>query len=122
MRWLGGYRPSRLGEDAVSDRDARARHMRWLLAGAGVLILLAFAAYGFFMQKASRSLEQQLADNQAESRRAVEELSVARLALDVERATRLELERQLADINDQLKKRKAELEFLKSRGAETVRQ
>lgn len=122
MRWLGGYRPSRLGEDAVSDRDARVRHKRWLLGGIGVLVLFALAAYGFGMQKASRNLEQQLADNQAESRRAVEELSVARLALDVERATRLELERQLADINDQLKKRKAELEFLKSRGAETVRQ
>lgn len=122
MKWLGGYRPSRLGEDAETDRDARARHRRWLLAGAGVVALLAFAAYSLSMQKVSRSLEQQLADNQAESRRAVEELSVARLALDVERATRLELERQLADINDQLKKRKAEVEFLKSRGADTARQ
>ena len=120
MNRFGGFKPQRLGDDAARDRMASRRRLRLILsvaAGVGVTLLLAYA----WSLKVEREFGVRVEALEQENRRIADELSVGRLALEMERATRAELERQLADLNDTLKRRQAELEFLKSRPAGKVR-
>lgn len=116
MNRFAGFRPRRLGEDAVSDRIAaqQRKHVAFAALGGALLTFLiglvwyldTDLAYGVKLQ----TLEE-------ENQRLGEALSVGRLDLEMERSTRAELERQLVELNDSLKKRQAELAFLKSRTA-----
>lgn len=62
-----------------------------------------------------------LSDVRAENRELRESLAKARFELEVELATRGELERQVASLNEQLKQVSEELAFLKSAGASAPR-
>lgn len=113
MKFPGGFRPRKLGDDAARARElARVRLRIALAACSGALLVLVVGAGWHF--NASAASEARIAQLELENRRLVEELGVGRLALEMERATSSGLERQLAEINDTLMKRQAELQFLKS--------
>lgn len=90
--------------------------LRLVLAACGGA-LVALVAAGFWHAEDKSASEGRIAQLEQENRRLVEELGVGRLALEMERATSSGLERQLAELNEALMKRQAELEFLKSRAA-----
>ncbi|AWI74882.1 hypothetical protein CEW83_06320 [Parazoarcus communis] len=116
MNRFAGFRPRRLGEDVVSDRIAA--HQRKLVIGAalgGALLTFLICLVWYLDTDLAHGVKVQALEQ--DNQRLAEELSVGRLALEMERATRAELERQLAELNEALKKRQAELAFLKSRTA-----
>lgn len=120
MNRIGGFKPQRLGDDAVRDRVASKRRLRLIVsvaAGIGVTLVFAYA----WSLKIERAFGERVEALEQENRRLGEELSVGRLALEMEQATRAELERQLTELNDKLKRREAELEFLQSRPADKSR-
>lgn len=113
MKLLGGFRAQKLGGDAARAREiARLRLSLMLAAGAGVLVTLVIG--GIWQSNATSRLEARMSQLEQENRRLGEELGVARLALEMERATITGLERQLGEVNEKLKARQAELEFLKA--------
>lgn len=113
MNRFGGFKPRRLGEDAARERLAARSRMRVLASGAigAVLACVVVLAVENLAGDDDRARIDTL---EQENRRLGDELGVGRLALEMERATRAELERQLADMNEALKKRQSELVFLKS--------
>lgn len=97
----------------AADRGPRGV-LKW--AGLAVsVVLLAGAGVAYFESHLKPALF--LSDLQADSLRLQEDVSKARLELEVERATRGELERQVASLQEQLSRANEELAFLKSAGA-----
>ncbi|AWI81262.1 MAG: hypothetical protein CVU19_06045 [Betaproteobacteria bacterium HGW-Betaproteobacteria-13] len=120
MNRFGGFRPRRLGEDAVSDRIAADQRKRVILAAlGGALLTFVLALVWYLDTDLAYGVKVQALEE--ENQRLGAALSVGRLDLEMERATRAELERQLVELNDSLKKRQAELAFLKSRTASKPR-
>lgn len=116
MKYLGGYRPRKLGDEAVQARE-RARLRLRLLAAAACGVILTLIAGGIWQFKVNAATEARLAQLEQDNSRLAEDLGVSRLALEMERATSSGLERQLAELNDALTKRQAELEFLRKQAA-----
>lgn len=112
MKYPGAYRLRKLGDDAAQVReDARVR-LRMLLAGFGGALAMLLIG-GIWQFKVNAETEAKLAQLEVDNIRLAEELGVSRLALEMERATSSGLERQIAELNDALMKRQAELEFLR---------
>lgn len=91
--------------------------------GRVAFVLGAVLAIALFVVAGMRFFENHLApasylsDVRAENLELRKELAKIRLELEVELATRGELERQVATLNEQLKQAGDELAFLKSAGA-----
>ncbi|MDO9599927.1 MAG: hypothetical protein Q7J47_19610 [Azoarcus sp.] len=120
MKFLGGFRARKLGDDAARARELARVRLRMALAACGGALLVLVVG-GVWHINVSAESEARVALLEQENRRLVEELGVGRLALEMEKATSSGLERQLAEINDTLMKRQAELQFLKSQAAPTRR-
>lgn len=90
-----------------------------LLTGAGaVLVLVPALAFHFYTVSDHDARVEVL---EQENARLTEALGVRKLALEMERATRAELERQLAQVNDSLKKRQSEVEFFRAQADRKAR-
>lgn len=116
MNAFGGFRPRKLGGDAARERERALLRRKMLLcaiAGAALVLL----TLGPWHLARISTVEARVEVLEQDNRRLGEEAGVARLALEMERATTSGLERQLAELTDALKKNRAELEFLKSRSA-----
>ncbi len=92
----------------------RRRHRLFLAIGIVLLggSLLAFA--GFRYLEAQRALTLQRETLEKENLRLREDSERARLALEVEKATRDGLEKQISELNEQFNRLKSELEFFRS--------
>jgi len=82
-----------------------------------VLVGLVLAVVGFRYFENHLAPASFLSDVRAENHQLREALTKARFDLEVEVATREELERQVASLNEHLKQAREELAFLKSAGA-----
>lgn len=82
-----------------------------------VLVGLVLTAVGFRYFENHLAPASFLSDVRAENHQLREALTKARFDLEVEVATREELERQVVSLNEQLKQAREELVFLKSAGA-----
>lgn len=101
--------------DYVLSADRRHRSaVKWACAVVAVL-LVAGAAISYFESHLKPALF--LSDVRAENVQLRNERDKLRLELEVELATRGELERQVAQLREQLNKANEELAFLKSAGA-----
>lgn len=89
--------------------------MAFMLGAVLAIALLAVAGLRFFENHLAPA--SYLSDVRAENLELRKELARIRVELEVELATRSELERQLAALNEQLKLVGDELAFLKSAGA-----
>lgn len=97
----------------AADRSHRSA-AKWAGLVLAALVLIG-AGVSYFESHLKPSLF--LSDVRAENAALQAELGKLRLALDVELATRSELERQVAELRQQLAKANEELAFLKSAGA-----
>jgi hypothetical protein len=79
-----------------------------------LVVLSAAGGWRYFQQHAPEAF---LGDGQREVRELRDTLTKVSLELEVELATRGELERQVAALNDDLKRAREELAFLKSAGS-----
>ena len=88
-------------------------HRRKLLFASTipVLLLVSVAGFGYLQEHAPAAF---LTDAQVEARELRSTLNKVRLELDVELATRSELERQMTSLNEVLKQTREELAFVKS--------
>lgn len=92
----------------------RVHRRAMLFAGVvPVLLLLSVAGFGYLQEHAPAAF---LTDTQVEVRELRDTLNRVRLELDVELATRSELERQVTSLNEVLKQTREELAFVKSAG------
>lgn len=112
MKYPGAYRPRKLGDDAVQVRELSRLRLRMLAAAACGMVVTLIAG-GIWQFKVNAETQARLTQLEQDNSRLAEELGVSRLALEMERATSSGLERQLAELNDALTKRQAELEFLR---------
>lgn len=83
---------------------------------AGVIVVLALLVVTVRFLENHLAPESYLSDVRAENRQLRKELAKVNLDLEIERATRGELERQVASLNEQLRQVGEELAFLKSAG------
>lgn len=103
--------------DFVVARDGQHRSALKWAAAVLALLLIAGAGVSYFESNLKPALF--LSDVRAENARLQEALGKQRLELEVELATRSELERQVADLREQLRRANDELAFLKSAGGRT---
>jgi len=104
----------RLTRDRYVVTSPRAHRRTKLFAGVvPVLLLLSVAGFGYFRDRAPAAF---LTDAQVEARELRETLNKVRLELDVELATRTELERQVTSLNEVLKQTREELAFVRAAG------
>lgn len=90
---------------------------RLLVVFAAVLVLLVVAIAGLRFFENHLAPATYLSDVRAENVQLRKEVTKLRFDLELELATRNELERQVANLNEQLKKVGDELAFLKAAGA-----
>ncbi|NMF87626.1 hypothetical protein [Aromatoleum petrolei] len=103
-------------EYALTSANRGVGRMAFVLGATLVVaVLVAVAGLRFFENNLAPA--SYLSDVRAENIELRKELAKVRLELDVELATRGELERQVAALNEQLKQVGDELAFLKSAGA-----
>lgn len=102
-------------EYALSPVSHGFGRMAFVLGAVLVVVLFAVAGLRFFENHLAPA--SYLSDVRAENLELRKELAKVRLELEVELATRGELERQVATLNEQLKQVGDELAFLKSAGA-----
>ncbi|ANQ85329.1 hypothetical protein [Azoarcus olearius] len=86
----------------------------FLVLGAVVLVTLAVLALNYFENHFSPA--RRVDQLERENATLREQGERDRLALEMEKATRAELEKQLGEVNDELKRLQAELVFYKSQG------
>lgn len=98
-------------------RPSGRAYQTLLLTVLLVLLGLVLTVVGFRYFENHLAPASFLSDVRAENQQLRVALTKARFDLDVEVATREELERQLASLNEQLKQAREELAFLKSAGA-----
>lgn len=91
-------------------------HKRTAVVSVLALVVLGVFAAGFVYVQESLKPALEFAPMQEENRQLREELSKAQFEVEVERATRSELERQVGSLNEQLKQVSEELAFMKSAG------
>ncbi|WP_018990032.1 hypothetical protein [Aromatoleum toluclasticum] len=102
-------------EYALSPASRGFGRMAFVLGAALAVALFAVAGLRFFENNLAPA--SYLSNVRAENLELRKELAKVRLELEVELATRGELERQVAALNEQLKLVGDELAFLKSAGA-----
>lgn len=102
-------------EYALSPVSHGFGRMAFVLGAVLVVVLFAVAGLRFFENHLAPA--SYLSDVRAENLELRKELAKVRLELEVELATRGELERQVTTLNEQLKQVGDELAFLKSAGA-----
>ena len=110
MASLSGSRTRRLA-GASFELTSRRRARNGLLAVAIAALLLVTVAAGlrFIVQSIAPAAE--LAELQLENTRLRQDVERSRVELDVERATRSELDRQVAELNEQVSQLNTELSF-----------
>jgi hypothetical protein len=91
-------------------------HKRTAAISVLALVVLGVFAAGFIYIQGYLEPPPELAPLQNENRQLREALSKAQFEVEVERATRNELERQVGNLNEQLKQVSEELAFMKSAG------
>lgn len=91
-------------------------HKRTAAVSVFALLAVGVFAAGFVYVQEYLKPSPELAPLQAENRLLREELAKAQFEVEVERATRSELERQVGSLNEQLKQVSEELAFMKSAG------
>jgi len=101
--------------------DPTYRHKRLLRLWGSLILLIAVAALGVRQFEDRIAPESYLSRMRQENGELRDALNKARFDLEVELATRGELERQVGGLNDELKQVREELAFLKSAGAPAPR-
>ncbi len=96
---------------------APRRHRRVLVLGCVLLLIAALAGVGSQYLQAHREVMRRVGELEHENTRLREDADRAKLAMEVEKATRSQLEKQIAELNDQLDRIKGELGFFKSQGS-----
>ncbi len=96
---------------------APRRHRRVLTLGIALLLIAVLAGAGNRYFQAHLETMRRVGELEQENTRLSEDADRARLAMEVEKATRSQLEKQIAELNDQLNRLKGELGFFKSQGS-----
>lgn len=108
--------PTRSLTGARLELASGQRHRRTALLAVGLLLAAALLAGGLRYFESHFSPARRAAELERENAALRAAVDRDRLALEMEKATRLELEKQLGELNDKLKALQAELVFYKSQG------
>jgi regulator of replication initiation timing len=120
MASYSGSRTRRLA-GASFELTSQRRARNGLLAIVIAALLLATIAAGLRFIVASLAPAAELAELQLENTKLRQQVDRARVERDVERATRSELDRQVAELNERLSQLSTELDFYVSHSGKTAK-